>query len=82
MFRSLKKRQRPSRSRRPARSVRGLALESLEGRVVPAVSATFLPAAGQLTVFGDGLDNLGRNIGQSHEPTDVEVTEAASNLES
>jgi len=35
-----------------------------------------------LPAFGNGLDNLGRNIGESQEPTDVRVTqaEAASNL--
>jgi hypothetical protein len=35
-----------------------------------------------LPAFGNGLDNLGRNIGESQEPTDLRVTqaEAASNL--
>ena len=29
-----------------------------------------------LPAFGNGLDNLGRNIGESQEPTDVRVTQA------
>jgi hypothetical protein len=35
-----------------------------------------------LPAFGNGLDNLGRNIGESQKPTEVRVTqaEAASNL--
>ena len=49
--------RRPSRpaSRKPARFVP--ALHSLEAREVPAVTATFIPSAGTLTVFGDNLDN-------------------------
>src|SRR5262245_54270723 len=31
--------------------------EALETRLMPAVTATFLPGAGTLTVFGDSLDN-------------------------
>ena len=27
-----------------------------------------------LPAFGNGLDNLGRNIGESQEPTEVRVT--------
>src|SRR5262249_46712408 len=33
------------------------AFEPLEAREVPAVTATFSPGAGVLTVFGDSLDN-------------------------
>jgi Ca2+-binding RTX toxin-like protein len=32
-------------------------MEPLEGRTMFSVTATFLPAAGTLTVFGDALDN-------------------------
>src|SRR5829696_1797482 len=34
-----------------------LGLEALEGRWTPAVTASFTPGAGVLTVFGDNLDN-------------------------
>ncbi len=57
MFRPRKSNPSPARRRRPVRSLRGLVLESLEGRAVPAVSAVFLPSAGVLTVTGDALDN-------------------------
>src|SRR4051812_1627402 len=47
--------------RRPARRVRQaarfLALEAMESRVVPAVTATFSPKAAILTVLGDSLNN-------------------------
>src|SRR5262249_8480027 len=32
-------------------------LEGLSERIVPAVTASFIPASGTLTVFGDALDN-------------------------
>jgi Ca2+-binding RTX toxin-like protein len=47
--------RRPSRRNRTA--VRLLGLESLDGRVLPAISATFSPASGVLSIFGDVLDN-------------------------
>src|SRR6478752_5026861 len=43
------------RPRRPRRFVPHV--EGLDARVVPAVTATFLPVAGTLTVVGDSLDN-------------------------
>jgi Ca2+-binding RTX toxin-like protein len=43
------------RPRRPRRFVPHV--EGLDARVVPAVTATFLPTAGTLTVVGDSLDN-------------------------
>src|SRR5262245_32742690 len=46
---------RPRATRRPARFIP--ALYSLEARDVPAITATFLPGAGILTIFGDSLDN-------------------------
>src|SRR3954454_19405726 len=36
---------------------RFLRIETLEGRVTPAVTATFTPGLGVLTVIGDALDN-------------------------
>jgi Ca2+-binding RTX toxin-like protein len=47
-------RQRPSRR---VRLVDLTGLEVLDRRVLPAVTATFSPAAGLLTVVGDALDN-------------------------
>src|SRR5688572_8925671 len=47
-------RPRP-RSRPPRRFVPRF--EELGARVTPAVTASFLPGAGTLTVFGDALDN-------------------------
>jgi Ca2+-binding RTX toxin-like protein len=44
-------------SRRDRDAGRSLGLESLEGRAVPAVTATFVPMVGLLTVTGDALDN-------------------------
>ncbi len=48
-------------SRRAVKSGRPLrfapALSPLEGREVPAVTATFVPGTGSLSVFGDSLDN-------------------------
>jgi Ca2+-binding RTX toxin-like protein len=43
------------RGRRPARCLLGL--EPLEVRTTPTISASFSPAAGVLSVFGDALDN-------------------------
>ncbi|MFO0909048.1 MAG: calcium-binding protein [Isosphaeraceae bacterium] len=52
-------REARSKARRQSRAALvGRVLESLEGRAVPTVTATFLPAVGTLTVFGDSLDNL------------------------
>jgi hypothetical protein len=49
----LKKKSRPvSRTGRPAP-----ALEWLAERIAPAVTATFVPGAGTLTIRGDNLDN-------------------------
>jgi Ca2+-binding RTX toxin-like protein len=49
------------RSRRPARrsrtAVRLDGFEPLCGRVLPAVTATFIPSAGLLAIFGDALNN-------------------------
>src|SRR5690242_20104891 len=46
---------------RPARPIRRrharLGLEALAERIAPAVTASFLPSAGILTVLGDSLDN-------------------------
>jgi Ca2+-binding RTX toxin-like protein len=47
--------QRPLR--RDRRAVRFVGLESLDNRVLPAVTATFTPVVGVLTVIGDALDN-------------------------
>src|SRR5262245_60616784 len=44
--------RRPDRRRRPLPAV-----EQLGDRIAPAVSATFIPGAGVLTVFGDNLAN-------------------------
>jgi len=44
-----------NRSPRPARFVSGF--ESLESRLMPAVTAFFMPQAGALTVLGDAQDN-------------------------
>ena len=38
-------------------AVRFVGLEALDNRVMPAISATFSPAAGLLTVIGDAQDN-------------------------
>ena len=49
----LKRKSRPvSRTGRPAP-----ALEWLAERIAPAVTATFVPGAGTLTILGDNLDN-------------------------
>ena len=48
-------RRRPQR--RDQKAVRLVGFESLDHRVMPAVTATFLPAAGLLSIFGDNLDN-------------------------
>ena len=43
---------------------RAFEVEPLESRIMPAVTATFSPGAGVLSVFGDALDNtitLSRN---------------------
>jgi Ca2+-binding RTX toxin-like protein len=48
-------RRRPNRKARKGQGVR--ALELLEGRAVPAVTAFFTPAIGHLTVLGDALNN-------------------------
>ena len=50
-----KERRRPLR--RDRKAIRFIGLESLDYRVMPAVSATFSPAAGLLTVTGDALNN-------------------------
>src|SRR5437899_1416003 len=46
---------RPRRKDRPARYFP--ALEGLSERILPAVTATFVPSAGFLTVFGDSVEN-------------------------
>jgi Ca2+-binding RTX toxin-like protein len=43
--------------RRGRRTQSFVALEALDDRIMPAISATFLPAAGLLTVIGDQLNN-------------------------
>ena len=48
-------RRSATRRKRPARFVSGF--EPLEPRLMLAVTATFMPGAGVLTVFGDNLDN-------------------------
>src|SRR5262249_9392788 len=49
---------RPSRpTRRKRNFYRARFLECLEDRATPAVTASFLPAAGVLSVFGDSLAN-------------------------
>ena len=53
--RMIRGRRRPSRRRHPA--VGATPPEMLDARILPAVSATFLPAAGLLTVIGDAQDN-------------------------
>ena len=60
MFRStydrmISGRRRPSRRRRP--TVGAISPEMLDVRLLPAVTATFLPAAGLLTIIGDARDN-------------------------
>ncbi len=45
------------RSRPDRRAVRFGGLESLDNRVLPAVSATFSPGAGLLTILGDAQNN-------------------------
>ncbi len=47
----------PRRLRRDRKAVRFVGLESLDDRVLPAVTATFSPAAGLLTVIGGPLNN-------------------------
>src|SRR5687767_3753241 len=42
---------------RAARAVSHTAFEALERRKLFAVTASFLPSSGQLSVFGDNLDN-------------------------
>ncbi|MFO0950749.1 MAG: calcium-binding protein [Isosphaeraceae bacterium] len=49
LFRDAK---RHTRSRRA-----DVRIELLEGRAVPAVTASFVPSSGLLTIFGDNLDN-------------------------
>jgi Ca2+-binding RTX toxin-like protein len=49
-------------------AVRFVGLEALDNRVMPAISATFSPAAGLLTVIGDAQDNtiaVSRNVAGS-----------------
>jgi Ca2+-binding RTX toxin-like protein len=43
--------------RRSRRAIRFVGLESLDNRVLPAITATFSPTAGLLTIIGDSLDN-------------------------
>jgi Ca2+-binding RTX toxin-like protein len=53
-----------SRDRKHKRSRSAFRIEALESRIMPAVTASFSPAAGLLTVFGDSLNNtitLSRN---------------------
>lgn len=66
LFKSRDARRRASQRNRPAAC--HFACETLEDRVTPAVFATFTPAAGLLTVFGDSLNNsitLSRNAAGS-----------------
>ena len=44
-------------SRRPARRSLALSLESLDNRIVPAITASFAAGTGVLTITGDALDN-------------------------
>ncbi|HET9217612.1 MAG TPA: calcium-binding protein [Terriglobia bacterium] len=44
-------------SRKVKQSRSAFCIEPLESRIMPAVTATFIPAAGILTVFGDSLNN-------------------------
>ncbi|WP_165250272.1 beta strand repeat-containing protein [Paludisphaera soli] len=46
-----------SRRQRPRRPSRRPAIELLDDRIAPAVSAVFSPAAGALSIFGDSLSN-------------------------
>ena len=56
-FKGSGKNRRP-RSGRPARqALRVHLLETLEGRVVPAITATFTPPLGLLTIIGDAQNN-------------------------
>src|SRR5262245_24301653 len=48
---------RRSSSAKPRRKRSAFAIEPLESRVMPAVTASFLPTAGLLTVFGDNANN-------------------------
>src|SRR5262245_8364110 len=62
MFRSirqtlLRRHQRRSAARRPIRPQFVPSYEPLEDRLALAVTASFLPNSGTLTVFGDNLDN-------------------------
>jgi Ca2+-binding RTX toxin-like protein len=54
LFRDRGGRRRPARRGRAALFA---ALESLDDRVMPAITASFTPGAGVLTVFGDALNN-------------------------
>src|SRR5438105_1233056 len=54
--RTLKKKACPARNERRRRRFVP-ALEILGERLAPAVTASFVPAAGLLSVFGDNLDN-------------------------
>jgi Ca2+-binding RTX toxin-like protein len=59
LSRSLGNRKAPIRPlRRTWRAVRFAGLESLDNRVLPAVTATFNPIAGLLTVTGDASNNF------------------------
>ena len=50
--------RRNQAGRKARRSVRSLpSLEHLSERITPAVTASFLPGAGVLSIFGDSLDN-------------------------
>ena len=60
LHRLLKKKSRPvlrSGPNKPTHARFLPAVESLADRVLPAVTATFLPNAGTLSVFGDAQDN-------------------------
>lgn len=59
MFKSSDHKQRDRRHRSKSRNRRVClgSLESLDRRLLPAVSAVFSPISGALTVFGDGLNN-------------------------
>jgi Ca2+-binding RTX toxin-like protein len=49
--------ERQSSIRKERRLRSGFRIEPLESRIMPAVTASFSPAAGLLTVFGDSLNN-------------------------
>lgn len=55
LVRGFKKRQHKSGTTPSGRVT--LSLSALEAREVPAVTASFIPSAGVLSVFGDNLDN-------------------------